>query len=181
MIFLGYIFAWVLIIFVFLIIIYLFLDFAAHFLGAPFVPSSQKDIDEILKKAKLKKGMVFMELGSGDGRVVISAVRDYGVYGIGVEIHPFLLIFSRFLARFQKINNAQFKGENFFNIDLKKADVVFLFLFPKTLRKLKEKFLTECKKNTLIISHGFKIEGFEKYLESTIERKVYNTYFYKLR
>lgn len=179
MVFLGYVIAAVLLIFAILIIVYLFLDFIAHFLGAPFVPSSKKDIDEILKVAKLNKGQVFIEPGSGDGRVVISAVKNYGVIGIGVEVHPFLLFYSKLSAKLNKVS-VQFKAENFFNTNYKKVDVIYLFLFPKTLKKLKEKFIKECRKNTLIISHGFKIEGFEKYLINTIERKVYNTYFYKL-
>ena len=180
MVLLGYIIAAVLLIFAILIIIYLFLDFIAHFLGAPFVPTSQKDIDEMLKEAKLKKGQVFIEPGSGDGRVVISAVKNYGVFGVGIEVHPFLLLYSKLSARFKKVS-VQLKAENFFQTNYKKADVIFLFLFPRTLKKLKEKFLKECKKNTLIISHGFRIEGMEKYLIKTLERKVYNTYFYKIR
>lgn len=178
MVFLGLIIAGVLIFFVFLILIYLFGDFIAHFLGAPFVPTSQKEVEEILKGANLKKGQEFLELGSGDGRVVITAVKKYGVKGVGVEIHPFLLFYSRLVTSIKKVKGVKFISENFFNTNLKKADVVFLFLFPKTLKKLKNKFLKEFKGGVLIISHGFRIEGFEKFLIKTQERKVYNTYFY---
>lgn len=163
-----------------LIFFYLFGDFVMHFLGAPFVPTSRKEMKEILKKAKLKKGQVFIELGSGDGRVVMQACQEFGVSGVGIEGHPLLWLFSKLMSKVNKVKNVTFLRKNFFNSNLRQADVIYLFLFPKTLVNLKNKFLKECKKNTLLISHGFKIQGFENLLIGKIERKVYNTYFYKL-
>ena len=83
--------------FLFPLLILLFALFAlvSDFKGAPYVPITQQFISQILKKAQLKKGQVFMELGSGDGRVIIEAVAKYQVQGIGIEIHPLLIIYSR--------------------------------------------------------------------------------------
>ena len=165
------------------IILFLFvaLGLWGDFLGAPFVPTSSKIIKEILEKADLKKGKNFLELGSGDGRVTRMAAQKYGVKGLGIEIHPMLILYSNLLSKIQKLNGIKFQRANFFDIDFKKADVIFMFLLPKVLSKLKEKIQKECKNNTLIISHGFKIEGFEKYLIDKIDRKTFPTYYYKIQ
>lgn len=162
-----------------LLVLFVLFSLLVDFFGAPFVPTSKAYVIEILDKANLKKGQNFYELGSGDGRVTRTAVNKYKVNGLGVDIHPYLVLYANLVSKFQKIN-AKFKRENFYKINLKDADVIFVFLLPKTLKKLKQKFLSECKDGCLIISHGFKIEGFDKYLTSKIERKVFNTYYYKL-
>jgi hypothetical protein len=148
--------------------------------GAPFVPTSVQNLKEILARIKLKKESVFLELGSGDGRVVREAVKKFGVRGIGIEVNPLLVFLSNLFARIQKLSNIQFLRINFFDYDLGKSNVIFMFLLPKTIKKLRNKFLSECKKGTIIISHGFKIEDFDKYLIDTIKNEPYPTYFYKL-
>lgn len=152
----------------------------SDFAGAPFVPTSSKIVDEILEKASLKKGQVFLELGSGDSRVIRTAVRKYRVKGIGVDVNPVLIWYSRFFAFLQKLPNIKFLNQNISKTDFSKADVIFIFLLPKLIKRIKYKFETDCRKSTLIISHGFKIEGFEKYLVWKIKRDVFPTYYYKL-
>lgn len=163
-----------------ILILYAVYGIMGDFFGAPYVPTNGKFVEEILEEANLKKGQIFIELGSGDGRVVREAVRKHEVKGIGVEIHLLLIWYSRIMSKIQKLKNIEFLQKNFFKVDLKKTDVLFLFLLPKTLIKLKDKILKECKKGTLIISHGFKIEGFERYLIKKQERKLFPTYFYKI-
>lgn len=162
-----------------LLVLFVLFSLLVDFFGAPFVPTSNAYVLDILERANLKTGQNFYELGSGDGRVTREAVRTYKVNGLGVDLHPFLSLYSNLISKIQRIK-VKFKQGNFYNISLKDADVIFVFLLPKTLKKLKHKFLSECKVGTLIISHGFKIEGFDKYLTLKIERKVFNTYYYKL-
>lgn len=164
-----------------ILLIYVIYSLIAEIKGSPFVPTSGKIVREILEKAKLKKGQEFIELGSGDGRVTRMAVREFGVKGLGIDLNPYLVFYSRMVSRFLKLNDIEFKTRNLFNLDLSSADIVFLFLVPRTLKKLREKLLKECKKNTLIISHGFKVEGWEKYLVGEIERKTFSTYYYKIK
>ncbi len=160
--------------------IYTVYQFLAEYKGAPYVPTSAKIVNEILKEANLKKGQIFLELGSGDGRIVRSAVKNYQVKGSAVEINLILLIYSKIISKFQKLN-INFKNADFFKISFKRTDVLFIFLLPKTLKKLSPKILKECKKGCLIISHGFKIEGLSKYQIKVIERKYFPTYYYKIR
>jgi len=150
-------------------------------MGAFYVPTSNKIIDAILKNAGLKKGQVFFDLGSGDGRVVRTAVKKYQVRGVGIEINPLLILVSWILAKMEKLNNIEFRRENLFTTDIKNADVIFVFLMPETLKSLKSKIINECQKEVLFISHGFVVEGWEKYLQKKISRRDFSTYYYRLK
>lgn len=161
--------------------VYTLFSVIAQLAGSPYVPTKQKEIEFILEKANLKKNQLFLELGSGDGRVVRTAVYRYQVKGVGVEIHPLLWLYSKLLVQIQGLKKISFKRENFFKTDLKNADVVFLFLMPNTLKRLKERLVKTGKKNVLIISHGFKIEAWDNYLQDTINHTPFPTYFYRLK
>lgn len=98
------------------------------------------------QRTNLKKGKKVYDLGCGDGRLVIGAAKIAGVTGVGFEISPpvYLLafIFRNLLNGF--IATIYFKS--FWNKDLSDADVVFLYLLPKAMKKLVEKFNKELKK-----------------------------------
>ena len=149
-------------------------------MGAPYVPTSKKHIDEILKKANLDKGQTFMELGSGDGRLVRRAVQVYGVKGIGIDINSLLVLLSRLLAARQHLKNIIFIRQNIFVADFSKADVLYLFLMPETIKKLLPKLEKELPRQSLIISHGFKITGWESKLIDLIKSEPFSTFFYRI-
>lgn len=149
-------------------------------MGAPYVPTSKKHIDEILKKASLKKGQVFMELGSGDGRIVRRAVQVYGVKGIGVDINSLLIMLSKFLASRQHLVYVAFLNKNIFDVDFSSADCLYMFLMPETIKKLLPKMEKEIKKDALVISHGFKITGWEKKMAYMIKSEPFSTFYYKI-
>ncbi len=147
--------------------------------GSPYVPTKIKQVKLILEEARLKKNQVFLELGCGDGRLVRTAVKNYQVKGIGVEINPLLLIWDRILSNFQKIN------VDFYHLDiikerLPKADVIYIFLMPKLIEKITFKLTSQLNQGALIISHGFKIDGLTKYLKYKIDQNPFPTFFYKL-
>ncbi|NTU73819.1 methyltransferase domain-containing protein [Candidatus Roizmanbacteria bacterium] len=148
-------------------------------MGSPYVPTKKKEIEEMLKTAKLKKGQKFLELGSGDGRVVRTAVKMFGVVGQGIDINPTLVWIARFKARLQKLKNITFKTQNIFSTSYKDADVIYLFLMPELIAKMRPKMETEIKPTTIIISHGFKVEGWTPY--QTIVHKPFPTYYYQPR
>lgn len=150
-------------------------------MGSPYVPTKTKELLNFLKEAKIKKGQVFLELGCGDGRVVRNAVKEYGVKGTGIDINPFLIWWAKFRAKLAKVPNVEFKVENIFKTDLSKADVIYLFLMPELLAKLQGKFEKETKKGAILISHGFKIIGWEKHNFKTIPNKPFPTYYYKIK
>jgi len=143
------------------------------------VATRKKRIEKILKEANLKKGKIFIELGCGDGRIVRTAVKKYGVKGIGVDINPILIFWARLLSLKDSSTSLgmTFRVENIFDTDLTKTDYVYIFLMPDLISKLIPKLKKELKKNCLIISHGFKVEGMK--LVKTLETRPFKTYYYR--
>lgn len=148
--------------------------------GAPYVPTSEKLVDEILEAAKLKKDQLFLELGSGDGRIVIRAAERFKVRGVGVEINLLLYLLAWIKAKFKKDLSLQFLWTNFNQVLLTEADVIYFFLTRRGVKNLKSKLEQECKRGCLVISHGFEIPGWEKYLVRKQTRDPFSTYFYRL-
>jgi len=152
----------------------------SSFKGSPYVPTKNKESEFFLKEAQLKKGQTFYDLGCGDGRIVRTAVKEYKVKGTGFDINPVLIHYARLLTKFKKVNNITFVTKNIFDVDLRKIDVVYIFLMPKLIEKLCPKFKKEMKKNSILISHGFEVEGLKKKLYKKIDHKPFPTYFYKM-
>lgn len=163
-----------------LVSLYFLSDLLASFKGAPYVPSKSQDIESIFEKIKLKKGQSFLELGSGDGRVTRYVVKKFGAKGLGVDLNPLLVLYSNLISKISHPGGVIFKTGDIFKLNFKQFGVVFLFLMPRTVERLKEKFELECQKGTIIISHGFEIKGWQKRLVKKIPRKTFPTFIYKL-
>jgi len=152
-------------------------------MGAPYVPTKKKLAVEILKEIKFKKNGLFVELGSGDGRIVRTAVTNFNVRGIGVDINALLVIWSNLLnnldSRLRGNDKLTFKRENILYTDLTKADYIYLFLFPALIEKLIPSFKKQLKKGTIIISHGFPIKEYKKKLIKQVDRRPFPTYYYE--
>ena len=154
------------------------LGLLAEFWGAPFVPSNYQEMKAALELAKIKKGEKFVDLGSGEGSAVRWAAKYYQAVAIGYEIHPMLVGYSRFVSWIQNLKKTNFYNQNLFSADISDVHVLYLFLLPKTLAKLKDKLERELPKGTRVIAHGFKIPGWDKKLKTKIDRKLFPTYLY---
>lgn len=124
---------------------------------APWVPSYKKDLDRALKLAELKAGETFVDLGCGDGRVVIEAAERFGADAIGYEIAIPMILVCLLRKRRERV---RFVFKSLFAADLSKADVVYLFGTPPTLRgKLTAKLERELKPGARVISYVFTLDG----------------------
>ncbi len=149
-------------------------------MGSPYVPTRNKVVLDILKEVKFQKGKLFVELGSGDARMIRIAVKKYQLKGLAVDINGLITLWAKILSKFDKTNkDIVYKTENIFATDLTKADYLYLFLMPDLLKKLVPKFDQELKKGAIIISHGFPIKEYEKKLIKQIDRRPFPTYYYK--
>lgn len=150
-------------------------------MGAPYVPTQKRLALEILKEIKFKKNSLFVELGSGDGRIVRTAVKHYPIRGMAVDINGLLVIWSKFLSKldgtYPRIN---FVTKNILAFNLTKADYIYLFLFPALIDKLIPKFNKELKNGAIIISHGFPITQYKNKLIKQVDRSPFPTYYYKI-
>jgi ribosomal protein L11 methylase PrmA len=149
------------------------------FLRVPYVPTKKIVIDKILDEIDLKQGETFIDLGCGDARMLIQAEKKAKINAIGYEIAPLIFL----LALFKKfINRSKVKiyFRNFFNENLKKADIIFCYLMPKELKKLAVKIKKECKKGTKIISNTFQIQGLKPCKIIKKNKQTPTLYFYEI-
>ena len=150
--------------------------------GAPYVPTKKKILEEILLPAKVKKNSRFVEIGSGDGRMVRYAAKRYGARGDGVDVNPILINWAKVLSKIVGTEgNVNFQVENVFDVDLGQADYVYLFLMPELIEKLKSKMNKELKRSAVVIAHGFPVKGWEKSLFYTLKRNPFPTYYYRIK
>jgi precorrin-6B methylase 2 len=123
----------------------------------PFVPTPEAAVTAMLELAGVKAGDVVYDLGSGDGRIVISAIRDHGASrAVGVDINPDRITEANENARRAGVQDkAEFRQGDLFDADIDEATVVTLYLLPSVNERLKPKLLAELKPGTRIVSHAF--------------------------
>lgn len=156
---------------IFLLIILLVLVYILSMLWPPDSPwapwwKTKKEASrEICKSLSIDKKDVVYDLGSGDGTFIIVAAKEFGARAVGIEIDPFRYFWSRFeLKRNGLGSRVLVKRKNFFKEDLSDATIVFLYLVPKALEKLKPKLLKELKPGTRVATYKYDISlPLEKY------------------
>jgi ribosomal protein L11 methylase PrmA len=125
---------------------------------APWWRTSKKTARAICKLAKVKNGDLIYDLGSGDGTALMVAAKEFGAKGVGIEIDPLRYWISKMLLKRNSVaDKVKILRKNFFAQNLKDADVIFVYLIPKTLEKLLPKFKKELKKGTRIVSYVYEI------------------------
>jgi ribosomal protein L11 methylase PrmA len=121
----------------------------------PYEPSHPTVVQAMLKLGKVAAGQVVYDLGCGDGRVVISAVKDYGARGVCVDIDPQRIAEARENARAAGVEERiRFLNQDLFTTDFRDADAVMLFLWPSVNLSLRPKLLAELRPGTRVVSHG---------------------------
>ncbi len=147
--------------------------------AAPWVPIRKKEVDRMLALAELKPGMLIYDLGSGDGRVLIQAVKKYGVKAEGFEISllPYLYSIIKVLILGLR-NNIKIHYKSIWSISLEPADVVFCFLMPNALKKLENKVAKELKPAGRFVSYAFRLHSKNPTLVSRPDSKCMPIYRY---
>jgi ribosomal protein L11 methylase PrmA len=133
-----------------------------------FVPTPQEVVDDMLRLANVRKGDVLYDLGSGDGRIAITAAKKYGVKATGIDIDPERIREATENAKKAGVTDlVQFRNEDLFQADFKDATVITLYLLPDLNVKLRPR-LWDLKPGTRIVSHQFDMGKWkpEKKLES---------------
>jgi len=120
-----------------------------------YVPTPQVVVDQMLTMAKIGPKDFLIDLGSGDGRIVITAAKKYGAQGIGVDLDRYLLGLAREGAKKERVaDRAQFVEQNLFETDLSKATVISSYLLPTMNLKLRPKIL-DLKPGTRVVAHDY--------------------------
>ncbi len=145
----------------------------------PYVPTPTEVVAEMLRLANVKAEDVVYDLGCGDGRIVITAAKEHGARGVGIDINPERIKESNENAQKAGVaDRVTFKTQDLFESDLSAATVVTLYLLPDVNLRLRPKLLRELKPGTRIVSHAFdmgdwKPEKVVKVPSGGTERTVY--------
>jgi phospholipid N-methyltransferase len=143
--------------------------------AGPYVPSPQSVVTDMLKLAKVTSSDFVIDLGSGDGRIVLTAAKVFGARGFGVEIQDNLVRLANEAAQKEGIaDRVKFITQDLFKTDISQATVLTMYLLPNTVNMLSDKLLTELRPGTRIISHDYPLGGWipEQYVSMDLEDKV---------
>ena len=128
----------------------------------PYVPTSQAVVTRMLEVAEVTEDDVVYDLGSGDGRIPITAAEQFGARGVGVEIDSNLVEKARANAREAGVaDRVRFRQGDLFNTNLENATVVALYLWPEMNVQLRPKLLKELDPGDRIVSHDFRMGDWE--------------------
>jgi SAM-dependent methyltransferase len=141
-----------------------------------FVPTPQEVVDAMLDLAKVTAKDVIYDLGSGDGRIPVTAARKFGARGVGIDIDPQRIAEANANAEREGVTDkVKFLNQDLFTSNISEATVVTLYLLPSLNVKLMPKLRAELRPGTRIVSHSFDMMGQwppEKEIEVN-GRKVY--------
>lgn len=125
-------------------------------LDVPYVPTPQEVVDRMLEIAKVSGKDFVMDIGCGDGRMLVTAASKFGARGRGVDLNPQRIKEAN--ANAQKANVADkvtFEVKNLFDTSIKDADVLAMYLLPSVNLQLRPRILDEMKPGSRIVSHSF--------------------------
>ena len=145
----------------------------------PYVPTPPEIVDKMLELAKVTPDDVVYDLGSGDGRIVITAAQKFGARAVGVELDPDLV--SKSTARIKELglaDRAQILHENMFNVTFRRATVVTLYLLTSVNEKLRPVLEKQLRPGARIVCHDFQVPGWDP--EKTVEVNSNNGISHKL-
>jgi hypothetical protein len=149
-------------------------------LDVPYVPTPNEVVARMLIMAGVNNKDFLYDLGSGDGRIVITAARDYGARGIGYDLNPKRIQESNENARKAGVTNrVRFILKDIFEADLTGATVVTLYLLPDVNLRLRPKLLDELRPGTRIVSHNYDMGDWKA--ESVEELTIKGTKHYVYR
>jgi len=124
----------------------------------PFVPTPRDIVGRILDFAEIDEGAVLVDLGSGDGRIVVEAARRGSARAIGVEIDPALVEYSLETVRRLRLRTATFTNDDIRRVDLTGATHVTAYLTSKALRAI-EPVLLKARRDAIVVTHDYPILG----------------------
>ena len=131
----------------------------------------------MLRIADVRKGDVLYDLGSGDGRIPVTAAKKFGVRAVGIDIDPQRIREANENAKRNGVTDlVKFRNENLFTADFREATVVTLYLLPDLNEKLRPKLWAELKPGTRIVSHQFEMGDWKP--EKTVELNGRRIYFW---
>jgi hypothetical protein len=157
-----------------LVLAYSASSYAQQLSKLPYVPTPQIVVDEMLKMAGVTAKDFVIDLGSGDGRMIITAARSFKSNGLGVDIDAKLVDFATKQAKAEGVDDrVRFIEQDMFKANIGSATVVTLYVLPDFMEKLRPKLLSELKPGARIVAHDYYMSGWspDRQLTLTVPEK----------
>jgi SAM-dependent methyltransferase len=143
--------------------------------AGPYVPTPWKIVDDMLRLAQVRRDDFVMDLGSGDGRLVITAAERFGARGYGVDIDPTLVkLANENAAKAGVGDRVKFEKRDLFETKLADATVLTLYLLPHTVTQLVPRIFDEMRPGSRVVSHDYPLGPWqpERHLQFDVPEKV---------
>lgn len=139
----------------------------------PYVPTDDAVVAAMLRLAGVGSSDVIYDLGCGDGRILIHAAKHFGARGVGVDIDPFRITECREKARKARVEHlVRFECKSFFEVDLRDATLVTLYLLPSINVRLRPKLLTELRPGSRIVANYFGMGDWEPDVRAEAHHRI---------
>ena len=144
-------------------------------LDVPYVPTPQDVVDRMLELVKVKSDDFVMDMGCGDGRILVTAAAKYGARGYGVDINPVRIEEANANAKKAGIaDKVQFEIKDLFKTPIEKASVIAMYLLPSVMLQLRPRILADMKPGSRLVSHDFHMDDWEPdYQESLTDHDIF--------
>ena len=127
---------------------------------SPYAATPDSVVEAMLKLARVGPDDFVVDLGSGDGRLVIAAARRFGARGLGVDIDAKLVEYAQRAAEREGVaDRARFREQDLFETDLRDATVVTIYLLPQIMPRVAKKLEAELRPGTRVVAHDFQLPG----------------------
>ena len=142
-----------------------------------YVPTPQELVEDMLRLADVKRGDVLYDLGSGDGRIPVTAAKKYGIRAVGIDIDPERIREAHANAKRKGVSKlVTFRQQDLFTADFREATVVTLYLLPDLNLKLRPRLLKQLRPGTRVVSHQFDMGDWKP--DKTLEANGRTVYFW---
>lgn len=149
-------------------------------LDVPYVPTPQEVVNSMLDLAKVGKDDVLYDLGCGDGRIVVTAAKERGARGTGIDLNPQRIAEAKENAKKAGVEDrVAFRVGDLFEADVSPATVVTLYLLPDVNVKLRPRLWKQLKVGTRVVSHDFDM-GAEWPPEKTVKLKGHRVHYWTI-
>ncbi len=149
---------------------------------APYVPSPQEIVEKMLEAAEVKPGELVYDLGSGDGRVIITAAKKFKARSVGVEISPRLVKEARERIKREGLEDrCRVIQGDLREVDLSDADVVVLYLLTSSNELLRPRLERSLKPGARVVSHDFEIREWNpvRVVQAEAHGRIHSIYVYE--
>lgn len=142
-------------------------------LDVPYVPTPQTVVDRMLELGEVSASDYVIDLGSGDGRIPVTAAKRYGARAMGVDLNPKRIEEAVQNAKDNGVTDkVEFKNQNLFETPIGEADVLTMYLLPRVNVQLRPRILSELEPGSRVVSHAFDMDEWQPDRQETVEGKT---------